>query len=279
MKLDLDALSHARSLLFVPGDRPELFDRAVDSGADAVVIDLEDAVAPERKTAAREAARAWLGRGGPAVVRVNPAGTEGFGADIGAVAGLAAAVVLPKCESPAGIGRVHAEARCPVPVIPLVETAAGLVNAESLCRAEGVVRAALGTVDLATELGVEPDDEEALRYARSRLVLASAAAGLPGPVDGVTTDLRDPVRVRGDSRRARRLGLYAKLCVHPLQVPVVNDVMTPTAAEITWAREVTGRAGGGVFVVDGRMTDAPVVARANRVLDRSRRFTEGNTRG
>ncbi|WP_448332041.1 HpcH/HpaI aldolase/citrate lyase family protein [Streptomyces sp. DSM 41534] len=272
MKLEADSLGHARSLLFVPGDRADLFDRAVRSGADAVVIDLEDAVAQDRKTAAREAARAWLDRGGSAIVRVNPQETEGFSADISAVGRLATAIMLPKCEDPGDVERVRAEARHPVPVIPLVETAAGLVNVETLCRAEGVVRSALGNVDLATELGVAPDDDEALLHARSRLVIASAAAGRPGPVDGVTTDIRDPSKARTDSRRARRLGLTAKLCVHPLQVPAVNDVMTPTATEIAWAREVVDRDSGGVLVMDGQMIDTPVVTRASRILDQSRRF-------
>ncbi|WP_234701467.1 HpcH/HpaI aldolase/citrate lyase family protein [Streptomyces malaysiensis] len=104
-------------------------------------------------------------------------------------------------------------------------------------------------------------------------MIASAAAGRPGPVDGVTTDIRDPSKARTDSRRARRLGLTAKLCVHPLQVPAVNDVMTPTATEIAWAREVVDRDSGGVLVMDGQMIDTPVVTRASRILDQSRRFT------
>ncbi|MFF5113205.1 HpcH/HpaI aldolase/citrate lyase family protein [Streptosporangium sp. NPDC000509] len=264
-------------MLFVPGDRPDRFDRAVRSGADVVVIDLEDAVAPDRKVAAREATRTWLERDGSAIVRVNPAGSKGFSADIGAVGGLATAIMLPKCESPADVGRVHSEARRLVRVLPLIETAAGLVRVETICGTEGVARVALGNVDLATELGVAPDDDEALLVARSRLVIASAAAGLPGPVDGVTTDVRDLAKTLTDSRRAKRLGLSAKLCVHPLQVPVVNDVMTPTAKETAWARDVVDREIDGVAVMDGQMIDAPIVARARRILDQSRRFSDRNS--
>lgn len=172
----------SRSFLFVPGDRPDRFAKAAASGADVVVLDLEDAVAPGRKEQAREHVRHWLSGGNRAVVRINAAGTPWHDDDVAAV-GAAVAVMVPKAEEPLDLG---------VPTIPLIETAAGVLNAVAICAGKCVLRPALGSVDLAAQLGVDHRSHEALRHARSDLVLAAAAAGCGAPIDGVTTALDSP---------------------------------------------------------------------------------------
>lgn len=247
----------ATTFLFVPGDRPDRFGKAAGSGADVVVLDLEDAVAPADKDSARAEVRAWL-RHTAAMVRINAPGTPWFDADAALVAALGVPVVVPKAETPgvlAGFGAV----------VALVETARGVERAAELAAVPSVTRLAFGSVDLAAELGVAPEDREPFAYARSRLVIASAAAGLAPPVDGVTTDLRDDERLEADVRYARRLGFGGKLCVHPRQVAPVRAGFAPTEAERDWARRVL-TAGASASTVDGRMVDKPVLDRARRIL-------------
>ncbi len=253
----------ARTFLFVPGDRPDRFAKAAASGADVVVLDLEDAVATAHKELARSAVVAWLENGHDAVVRVNAAATPWYPDDVAATAGLALAVMVPKAESPADWAAVGT-----VPVIPLVETARGLTRLASLLEPDQVVRPAFGSVDLSVELGVDPDDHQALLYARSTLVAAAAAAGAAAPVDGVTVAVNDAEALARDVVAARRLGFTAKLCIHPTQVGAVHDLLRPTDAEAAWARRVVATASDGVLTVDGRMVDAPVLRRAHQVLAR-----------
>jgi citrate lyase subunit beta / citryl-CoA lyase len=260
----------ARSYLFVPATRPERFAKAHASGADAVVVDLEDAVAPDDKAAAREALAAALDPARPVVVRINAAGTRWFDEDLELCAhpGVAA-VMLPKAE---GI-----DAACAVvertlrDVLALVETAAGIETARAIARVPGVVRLAFGSLDLKADLGVEGDDDELLAF-RSELVLASRLGGLAAPVDGVCTAIGDAQRLRAETVRARRLGFGAKLCIHPSQPTEVNAAFAPDAAELDWARRVVEgfrAARGGVFLLDGRMIDAPVHRRALTLLGRA----------
>ncbi|MFC9609210.1 HpcH/HpaI aldolase/citrate lyase family protein [Streptomyces sp. NPDC056938] len=258
---DRTRLAAARTLLFVPGHRPDRFEKAAAAGADAVIIDLEDAVAPDGKDAARRHAADWLARGRDAVVRINPPGTPWWDADLDLVTAFGCPVMLPKAEDPDVIARI-AEVCA---VIPLVETAAGIERALDVCCAPGVVRAAFGSVDLATELGVRHDDTLALAYARSRLVMASAAAGVAPPLDGVTTALDDAEVLAQDIRHARRLGFGGKLCIHPRQLPAVAEGFAPSDAELAWARKVLA-AGDAVSAVDGVMVDKPVQERARRLL-------------
>jgi citrate lyase subunit beta/citryl-CoA lyase len=256
-------IESARTFVFVPGDRPDRFKRA-DSSGDEMIIDLEDAVPAERKALARAAAEDWLGER-PALVRVNSEESL-LAADLHAIGRSASAIVLPKCEGPQHVERVQGLVGGAVSVVALIETAAGVLAADRIARSPGVVRLALGNVDLAADLDVAPDDSEALRAARSSLVLASAAAGLPGPIDGVTTDVRNFTRTRDDARHARRLGMTAKLCIHPAQVAAVQEAMTPDDETVAWARAVVASDTSGVAVLDGHMIDAPVAARARRVL-------------
>ncbi|WP_326773313.1 HpcH/HpaI aldolase/citrate lyase family protein [Streptomyces sp. NBC_01445] len=266
---DRARLAAARTLLFVPGHRPDRFEKAAAAGADAVIVDLEDAVAPDGKDAARRHAADWLARGGDAVVRINAPGTAWWDADLDLVTAFGCPVMLPKAEDPEVIARI-AEVCA---VIPLVETAAGIERALDVCCAPGVVRAAFGSVDLATELGVRHDDTLALAYGRSRLVMACAAAGVAPPLDGVTTALDDADALAQDLQHARRLGFGGKLCIHPKQLPAVSAGFAPTDEELAWARKVLA-AGDAVSAVDGVMVDRPVQEQARRLL--GVKFTTGS---
>ena len=263
----------ARSYLFVPADRPERYAKALASGADAVIVDLEDAVAPAAKDGARAALAAWLDGGGNGVaVRINDAASAMFASDLALVArpGVAA-VVVPKAERACDLARVRAAAPAAA-LLPLVETAAGIANARALARAEGVERLLFGSIDLQLDLGIDGDGDELLAF-RSELVLASRLAAIAAPVDGVCTALDDDAALEAETRRARKLGFAGKLCIHPRQVAVVHTAFAPSADEIAWAKRIVAAAGanaGGAVAVDGAMVDRPVLLRAQSLLARAR---------
>ncbi|QNN54864.1 CoA ester lyase [Nocardioides mesophilus] len=261
-----EVLGTARTLLFVPGTRPDRFARAGESGADLVVIDLEDAVAPAAKDEARKQAADWLATR-PWGVRINPPGTDWFDEDLRAVSAYPCVVMVPKAESATVLGRIAKQLAPGSCLLALVETAAGIVAAPAIARVPAVTRLAFGSYDLAAQLGVSPEDRDAMAYSRGALVLASAAARLPGPFDGVTGDVGDADRLRDDVHHGTRLGLTGKLCVHPRQVPVVHEELRPSEDELVWAgKVVAASAGGGVVLLDGQMVDKPVVERARRML-------------
>lgn len=256
-----------RSYLFVPGDRPERFDKACAAGADAVIVDLEDAVAPARKTAARASVAAWLSPAQPVLLRINSADSEWFAQDLElcTLPGVAG-VVLPKSEQLADLQRLAA-IRAGLAVLPLIETAQGFDHARQLASVPGVQRLLFGSIDFQLDLGIE-DDDEALLYFRSQLVLASRLAGIQAPVDGVTTALDNPEQLRADTLRARRLGFAGKLCIHPAQVAAVNLHFSPSSDEQAWARRVLAAAEaaqGAAVALDGKMIDRPVILRAQRI--------------
>ncbi|WP_405182579.1 CoA ester lyase [Nocardia sp. NBC_01377] len=262
----------ARSLLFVPGNRPERFAKAVDSGADAIIIDLEDAVPPAEKSIALGNAISWLAEGASAVVRINGIGTQWHAQEIAALRDTDAVLMLPKAESLAGLADLVAalgEDR----LIPLIETAAGITDADRICRVPGTIRIAIGNVDLAAELGVDPMSQTALAYARGRVVLASAAAGILPPIDGVTTVLEPFDQLLTDVAASREFGFTGKLCIHPRQVEYVNASLTPTETEIAWATRIARVVHEGVVVIDNQMVDPPVLARAERILRQADRAT------
>jgi citrate lyase subunit beta/citryl-CoA lyase len=259
----------ARSYLFVPADRPERFAKAQASGADAVIIDLEDAVAPNAKVAAREALANWLDAGNrPVVVRINGVDTEWFADDLALAArpGVSA-VMLPKAERTADLASVRAAAPS-ASLLPLIETAVGIECVRQLAATAGVQRLVFGSIDLQLDLGISGDGDELLLY-RSQLVLASRLARLAPPVDGVSTAIDDPTALQADAQRARRLGFGAKLCIHPRQAKPVNDAFSPTAEEIAWAHRVVAaaeHADGAAVALDGKMIDRPVLLRAQGLL-------------
>lgn len=255
-------IESARTLLFVPGNRPDRFAKAAAAGADGVVLDLEDAVAAEDKPAARDHVVAWLSEGNTAVVRVNAVGTPWHDDDVAAMRDRAPVVMLPKAERVSDLDGLPS-------VVALIETAAGVGAARELCGAANVVRAAFGSIDLAAELGVDPNSRTALLHARSALVLAAAAAGCASPIDGVTTALDDADAVRRDTEHALELGFTGKLCVHPRQIAAVHDALRPGEDELRWAREVLAASSGAAVAVAGRMVDRPVLLRAERLLARA----------
>lgn len=262
-----------RSYLFVPGDRPERFDKAWASDADAVILDLEDAVAPQRKVLARDAVAGWLSPRRPAWVRLNAAGTPWFDDDVALLRrpGVAGAVV-PKAERLPQV-LLDAAQRHGIGLIALVETAVGMQHAQQLAATPGVVRLAFGSLDFQVDLSIEGDDDALLAF-RSQLVLASRLASLPPPIDGVTASTTDLELLRRETQRSRRLGFGAKLCIHPTQVETVHSTLRPTEAQCAWAARVIAAmrdAGGGAVAVDGRMVDRPVLMQALGIAAQERR--------
>ncbi|WP_319824004.1 CoA ester lyase [Thalassovita sp.] len=250
--------------LFVPANRPERFAKAAASGANAVILDLEDAVA----AADKDAARAQLDAGFaplPVLVRINAHGTPWHDADLAAVirAGFAA-VILPKAEQPSQVAATAATLN-DTPLIALIESAQGLANARAIAALDGVARLAFGSVDFCADLGCA-HQQEVLLPARSELVLASRLAGIAPPIDGVTVQLDDPAIAEGDAAHARALGMTGKLCIHPRQIDPIRRAFAPSAAELVWARRVLA-AGEGAVSVDGQMVDAPVRIRAHAILN------------
>jgi len=259
-----------RSYLFVPGSRPDRFAKACGAGADAVVIDLEDSVAAADKIAALAAIAAWLTPGQPVLVRVNVATSEWFREDLklGGKPGVIGAL-LPKAERVEDIRTVAQHFGSGTPLLLQIETAQGFSNAQEMAGVKGVQRLLFGSIDFQLDLGMAAEEDELL-YFRSQIVLASRLAGIQSPVDGVTTDINSPERVRADTLRARRLGFGAKMCIHPKQVPVVNECFAPSAEEEDWARrvvEASAAVHGGATSVDGKMVDRPVLARAEKILE------------
>ncbi|WP_106398851.1 HpcH/HpaI aldolase/citrate lyase family protein [Actinocorallia populi] len=277
----------ARSALYVPGDAADKLAKALTRGADELIVDLEDAVPPSGKEAARATVASWLGGlAGPTAprlwLRINP-GEQGR-EDLRAVAapGLAG-VCVAKAEDPADLAaldalltRLEAERGITVPLrlIPLLESGEALFRARELARAPRVVRLQLGEADLAADLGVTPSpDGRELLWARSQTVAASAAAKIEPPIAPVSTDFRDPDALRESTRALRRLGFWGRACIHPAQIPVVHEVFTPTEEETARAEDVLARyeealaAGSGVCLdARGRLIDEAVVRSARRLL-------------
>lgn len=205
-------------------------------------------------------------------MRVNAPDTAYFDADVAALAPHVDVVVLPKAQDPQVIAALVArlrEARPDAAVLALIETAKGILAAAQTAEVPGVVRLAFGNFDLSTELGLSPDDHQALWPLRTQLVVASAAAGLPAPVDGVSGSIDDAEVIEADTRHAVRVGYGAKLCIHPRQVPVVAAGLAPSDDEIAWATRVLAawdQTTSGAVALDGKMIDKPVIDRARRVL-------------
>ena len=260
------------SYLFVPGSRPERFDKAMAAGADTVIIDLEDAVSPVDKDSARASVAAWLSAEKPICLRINTPDTEWFAADLALCAHPGVAVVmLPKAAQVADIERLRkAGARR---LLLLIESAQGFMNLSALAAADGVERLAFGSIDFAVDLGIEGDDRE-LDYFRSQLVLASRVAGIAPPIDGVTTAIDDTTVLASETLRGKRFGFGGKLCIHPAQLAVVHAGYLPQPSEVAWAERVLAAAAasqGAAVAVDGKMVDRPVILKAERILARAGR--------
>jgi citrate lyase subunit beta/citryl-CoA lyase len=271
-----------RTVLFSPGDRPDMCRKAPSSGADTVVFDLEDAVTPARKADARDAVADLLSTPDfdPAVevgVRVA-ADPDAAATDLDALADADRldAVMVPKAdaETVPRLADALAARDLSVPILALIETAVGVLDARDVATVPAVDACCFGAEDLAADLGATRTHEGTeVLYAREHVVLAARAAGVDA-VDTVYTTLDDDEGLRAETRFAATLGYDGKMVVHPAQVPVVHEALAPDPDAVAWAervlaaRDATDREGRGVFEVDGEMIDAPLIARAERILDR-----------
>lgn len=279
--------SALRSFLFTPGNHPRRVDKVFSIGADAAILDLEDAVAIAEKAATRGMIVEALGRPRAclAYVRVNAMDTVFCYDDLAEVVvpGLDG-IVLPKVESAAGLKTIdwllrQLERKASLPeggidLIPIIETAAGLMAAEEIARAGSRVRRlAFGAGDFTFDLNMTwTADEQELDYSRSRLVAVSRAAGLEPPIDSVWFDLQDLSGLRTSADKVQKMGYQGKMCIHPTQVSVVNEVFTPSDEAVAFAKRVVDAFqeaeanGSAALQVDGKFIDYPIVYRAQRVL-------------
>ena len=256
-----------RSYLFAPGHNAKLLSKVFDAGADAVMLDLEDAVPPNAKDAARAmVAEALTRREG--WVRINAARTAASAADLDAVAGLAAGIRIPKVES-AEDAQWVADRAPDTPLICAIESARGVLAAAEIATVHGVRHLSMGGVDLRRDLNAGDGNLQTL-YARSHLVVVSRAAGLEPPIDSVHPRLDDEAGLREQATFARSLGFFGKSAIHPTQLPIIHEAFTPTEPELAWAREVVNAFdssdGNALQLPSGEFVDVPVAQRARRML-------------
>ncbi|MCD2511455.1 HpcH/HpaI aldolase/citrate lyase family protein [Comamonas endophytica] len=259
-----------RSYLFVPGDRPDRFEKALDTGAHAVILDLEDAVQPERKDAARQKVAEWLaGAGRPVYVRINAFGTPWHMPDRELLKHASVrGVMLPKSEDPGQLQQLASLLQPGQTLLPLIETVEGWFNIQAISQGPCVERLAFGSVDFMADSGIQGDGAE-LDAVRTLLVLHSRRAGLLAPIDGVSLAINDQERLRADVLRSRKWGFGAKLCIHPGQITAVHEGFAPSEQEIQWARKVLQaleKGQAGAIAVDGKLVDKPVILLAQSIL-------------
>jgi citrate lyase subunit beta / citryl-CoA lyase len=270
------ALARARTLLFVPGNRPDRFAKALRAGADAIILDLEDSVPASAKAPARQAIQdAWSGLqvdDWPLIVRINPAVSGSGGEDSEWLAHLKpppAGVMVPKAESSVALRDLRRKLPS-IALLPMIESAAGLASLADIAGAPHVLRLVLGHIDFMVDTGIQcSNDESELTPLRFAVAIATRVHRLAPAIDGVTAAIDDEGRLRADTRRALRFGFGGKLCIHPRQVAIVRDALSPGVEEIDWARRVVAAdaaSDGAAVQVDGRMVDAPVVLQARRIL-------------
>lgn len=273
----LTTVNHAaRSWLFVPATRPERFAKAAQSGADRVVIDLEDAVAESAKADARnQLALAPLPQGVPLYVRINACDTAWFAEDLAAVAKLpVAGILLPKAETADHVARAAAVLAPGQHIVAIIETAVGLWNILEVARGPRIERLAFGALDFQVDTGItgEEGNELELAHARSTIVIATRVAGIARAIDAVSTTIDDAERINKDACRSRRFGFAGKLCIHPKQIAPTHLAFLPGPEEIAWAagllEALAARPANerGTFSYRGGMVDRPVIERAKHIL-------------
>lgn len=270
-----------RSVLFTPGDRPGMLDKARSSSADVVVFDLEDGVAREAKDRARSAVAEsvdGLAAGGspPTLVRINPV-AHGGRADLDALAavdtGGLAGLVVPKVDGPAEVRHVGGLLRdrgLPRRLWCLLETPAAVLAADRIAAVDDVEAVVFGGEDYAAAVGADRTPEGTELLAAKQRVVMAAAAGDVAAIDGITSAIEDLERVRADARRARTFGFDGKLAIHPSQLDPINEAFAPDEDQLAWARrvvELAGEADGGAVRVDDEMVDAPLLERARQILE------------
>ena len=270
----------AISYLFVPGNRPERFSKAVEAGADAIILDLEDAVHPDSKAAARAAIWAWQ-EATPSgacerYIRLNSVSSSLLRQDLTWLSDMrypkrCSGIFLPKAECPEALTRVVErllEWQPELKIVAIIETAKGLQLVESIAAIAGLTRLAFGSLDFSLDINCS-QIPEAFVFARNRIVLASRTADLPSPIDGVTPAISDLAVVAKDSHYARSLGFGAKLCIHPSQLATVQRAFLPDSRQLAWADRVMKAVATGSHAVqvDGEMVDLPLIEHAQRLLD------------
>lgn len=266
----------ARSFLFVPASRPERLPKAFAAGADAVVADWEDAVSAAEKPAARRNLADYAAdtRNPPIWLRINAAGSGEHAADLAAATELPrlAGILLPKTEHARDIAAVHRATG--KPVVPVLETATGLLNLPEIAAAEGVQMLTYGCLDFADDVGLQANSAAAevfFDHIRIQLLLHSAANGLQQPLDTVFPDFRDDEGLQKRVAHWRGLGMGGMLCIHPKQIATVHHTLRPSGAELDWARRVSAeyaRSRAAAFQLDGKMVDMPVIRMAQKMLER-----------
>jgi len=261
----------ARSWLFVPATRPDRFAKAAASGADRIIIDLEDAVATDNKESARDALpEATLPDTVPVYVRINAATTAWFKRDLAVVASLPiTGILLPKADSPDDVARAVNRLPSGFRVVPIIETAAGAWTVLSVAQSPNVERLVFGALDFQLDTGMY-DEGGTFDFIRSRVAVASRVAKIGAPVDSVCLSINDEAQIAADAARGRRFGCCGKLCIHPNQVRVSNATFRPTDDEIEWAKSVlaerASRPADAVFSHRGALVDRPVIERANQIV-------------
>lgn len=264
-----------RSLLFVPASRPGRIYKALNSKADTVIIDLEDAVAQEEKASARECLNVFLLQNPEArvIVRVNAHGSSHFKEDLSLCMkhhGISA-IMVPKAET---CQAIEFSARCNKPVWPLIETARGLAALATIAYVPGVERLVFGALDMCADLGLvtgAPGAQLILDHCRYQLLIQSRVSGLKPPIDSVHPSIEDTAAVRLAANHAREMGFAGMLCIHPKQLAPIHHAFMPDEAELCWAKRVIDNSTKerGVFYLDGEMVDAPVIARARHILSQA----------
>jgi citrate lyase beta subunit len=263
-----DVCELERSWLFVPGDRPEMFSKALGSGSDAVIIDLEDSVPFSRKEFACESILAFLEGAPVSSLWLRPSGAvlESGSSELQlcghrAIRGL----VLPKVESPDQVIQARELLASKKSLVVLIESARSLAGARVIARVQGVERLCFGILDFLCD--VRATSYELVRHALMRLVVIARDAGIAPPIAGITTSVHDATELERETRDSISLGCFGKLCIHPCQVPIVNSLHRPSEEKIAWARAVISLASGeGVFIYEGKMIDAPVLREAKAIL-------------
>lgn len=276
-----------RSWLYVPGDRPERFEKAVEKGADAIVLDLEDAVSLNRKVEARSLVADWVRNGdhgrAQVWVRVNQGAMGVEDSATVALPGLTG-ICVPKVDDPSELTDInqvlsaaekeHGLADGQLPVIPLIESAVGLTRLSSIVSAQRVVQLQVGEVDLAADLGLSGDVDLHLAPIRSRIVVESVAAGILSPIGPVSTEFRDIEAFRSSTQTVIGQGFVGRACIHPDQVTIVNEMFTPTPEQISVAQDLLDRMnaaireGSGIALdANGRMIDEASARSARRVIE------------
>ncbi len=264
-----------RSLLFVPGARPDRFDKAAASGADGVIIDLEDAVLPSEKETARSAALSWLSSEANSVsagLRINSPRTAAGCADIAALAAAArlpAFIMVPKAETAEDIAIVG-EVLSTRQIIAVVESGRSLSNVYAVAREAGA-GLLFGGADYSASLGADLADWDAMLMARATIAAAASSAGVAS-YDVPFLDVADLTGLEAETRRSRALGMSGRACIHPAQVPAVNAAFTPAAVDVADARallEAADAARAGAVLFKGKLVDRPVILAAQRLIDRA----------